>query len=566
MGVTYTDRLAWIKENLKIIDKDGQLVPLKANEGQLILFNTMNEQRGRGLPVRIALLKPRQVGWTTWTEAEGFYDVYHRKNWNAMAVSMDTDSTDVVFGMTKLFHQEMPNQRATDNTNRKEIVFSKPHRSRFVAQTAGKVGVGRSFRSQYLHCSEVAFWQNAKEQLAGLYQIVPERPETAIILETTANGVGGAFYDTFWEAVERHQAHPDSYRGFLPVFFPWYRFSEYAIEPTSEFWITDEEHQIAQEFGLTKAQMYWRKLKIEEVNGDVALFKQEYPATALEAFQASGNPVFTQTMIRTAEARASKQPRYCIFARSDGIENVDRRFNCWQVRELVRPNDQYCIGIDTMEGRLSDVQNPKSNLDCDGIVVLDRTRGEIVAAYHGRGTQVDLANQVLYACRHYNDAWVAPEIPNSMVVLNLLKEKGYENIYNRQIHDERVDAVDSENLGWRTNLITRKWLVDDFIKALREDAIIVGLQAIIDEMKTFIRDKSGKPIHMPGKHDDVLFAAMIALQVHQRCPLSATPYPYAYTGNAEPKTEPVHSAAYSGGVDDWMPEDDEDDYFESHTY
>lgn len=560
---TSYDLLNWIARNLKIIDKFGHLIGLYPNIGQLILYNTMNLQRERNLPVRINLLKPRQVGWTTWCEAEGFTDVYHKPNWNAMAVSMDTDSTDVVFRMTRLFHAEIPNPRPTDNTNRKELVFSAPHRSRFVSQTAGKVGVGRSDRIQYLHCSEVAFWQNAKEQLAGLYQVVPNMPGTVIIKETTANGVGGAFYDNFWDAVERRKSNPDDYTGYLPVFFPWYKFPEYDLKPPKTFSLTGEDKQLAGEFGLTAGQLYWRRIKIQELNGDESLFKQEYPATAREAFQASGNAVFTTKMLEFQESRAAKNPRYCIF-NHDEIENVARRFNCWQIATLPRHDHEYSMGIDTMEGRLSDVDDPKSDLDCDAVTIFDRTLGQIAAIYHGRGDQDELAKQCLWAAQKYSNAWVAPELPHSMLVLKAFKDAGYEHIYNRQVHDEMIETDDSENLGWRTTLITRKWLVDDFIAALRGD-LIVMFQALIGEMRTFIKDKTGKPTHMPSKHDDILFSAMIALQVHLRCPLEAKPYPYGSTLDSEDaeKPEPKRSIVYSGAIDDWQPYDEDDDFL--HT-
>lgn len=546
---TSYDRLNWIARNLKIIDKSGHLVGLYPNIGQLMLYNTMNLQRSQGLPVRIDLLKPRQVGWTTWSEAEGFCDVYHRPNWNAMAISRDIDSTDVVFRMTRLYHAEMPNQRPTDNTNRKEIIFSAPHRSRFVAQTAGKIGVGRSDRIQYLHCSEVAWWQNAKEQLAGLYQVVPSIPGTVIIKETTANGIGGAFYDSFWEGVERRKKNPKDYSGYLPVFFPWYKFPEYQLKAPDGFELTDEEEVIKAQFDLSHNQLNWRRLKIQELNGDVALFRQEYPATALEAFQASGNPVFTQSMIDYQKARCTMNPRYCVF-NDDRIEDVNRTFNCWQMARQPVLEHQYCLGADTMEGRLSDVQDVKSNLDCDGVVILDRTVGEVAAIYHGRGNQLELGKQCLWAGRAYNEAWVAPEIPMSMTLLNVFKEAGYENLYNRQIHDERLVTDDSENLGWRTTLVTRKWLVDDFIAVMRDNALLVMFMSIVDEMQTFIKDKVGKPIHMPGKHDDLLFALMIALQVHKRCPLNPEPYPFGSTDEEEPQSF-KKGIGYSGAVDDF---------------
>ncbi|GAI36006.1 unnamed protein product, partial [marine sediment metagenome] len=81
---------------------------------------------------------------------------------------------------------------------------------------------------------EVAFWANAKTQLLGLLQEVPADPDTIIVQESTANGVGGAFYETYWQAVERLRNNPEDYAGYIPIFLPWQIFPEYQTSLPSE--------------------------------------------------------------------------------------------------------------------------------------------------------------------------------------------------------------------------------------------------------------------------------------------------------------------------------------------
>lgn len=546
----------WIKRNLQIIDKEGLLRPLEPNIGQLMLAKMIIRQRQAGFPVRIVLLKPRQVGWSTWSEAEGFYYINAYPNRTALVVSADLDSTNLVFNMTKLYQQQMPEalRLPTTASTRKEIVFAPPHRSRFITQTAGKDVLGRGGTIHFFHASEVAFWPKAKEGMAAVLQMVPSKPDTTVILESTANGIGGYFYDIFQQAVDRWKT-TGKLEGYIPVFFPWFKFPEYQTLTPKGFSLDEEERDLRVEFGLTNEQIYFRRLKIQELSGDKALFRQEYPATHTEAFQTSGNPVFTAQMIHFQKAFL-KNARNAVFV-GEKIENVNRTFNCWQICAGVVEGHQYCMGIDTMEGRLSDVQNPKSTLDCDAAVIFDRTVGEVVAVYHGRGDQGELGKQCLWAARHYNDAWVAPEIPHSMVLLKVFKDAGYNNIYNRQVHDQRIAEQDSENLGWRTDLITRKWLVDDMVVALKSHSIKVCIKGILDEMETFIRDKNGKPIHQPSKHDDLLFALMIALQIHQRCPLSDLPYKDNYTGESV-APEKRESLATIGAIDECLFDEEEE--------
>lgn len=563
------DILNWIAENLKIIDKEGQLTNLSANIGQLKLHNTMNLQRHNGYPVRIALLKPRQVGWSTWSEAEGFTEVYHKPNWNAMAVSMDDESTNEVFRITQLFHTEMPVQRSTDHTTRREIIFSAPHRSRFVAVTAGKRGVGRSYRIQYLHASEVAWWRNAGEQLAGLYQMTPYKPGTTIILETTGFGMSGAFYETFWQAVARRKENRkkgklDDYSGFLPVFFPWFAFPEYqaAIPLHYELKPDDYEKELISKYGLCNEQLYWRRLKIEELRGDVTLFMQEFPATSREAFQVAGRNVFNAALLEKWQKGCTPGATVLFetIGRSEDIRpyNVDRQENCWRIWEKPVPGNEYTIGIDTQEGKQSDPDDPKSDYDWHAAEVLNRHGGALVAEYHGQGDQHFVGEQSLCAAKYYNNAWVAPELPYGQVVLDVLKQAGYNRIYDRQKHDEQRDVEDSFDLGWKTTNATRPKMIEDFKAGVNDGHISTKSEGLVGEMGTFVVDKNGKCVHLPGEKDDRVFAAMIAHQLHLRCPLRPLPYPFSSTADAE-KVKPKPTLARAGAIDDWEPGAEEDD-------
>ena len=70
--------ISWIGQNLRIIDKRAQLVPLVFNRHQMRLHMVMEMQAGRGLPVRIIVLKARQLGMSTGTEAIMFARAYNR--------------------------------------------------------------------------------------------------------------------------------------------------------------------------------------------------------------------------------------------------------------------------------------------------------------------------------------------------------------------------------------------------------------------------------------------------------------------------------------------------------
>jgi hypothetical protein len=535
---------------LKIISMYGDVVYLNCNPAQLMVHKALQMQHEKSLPVRAIILKARREGVSTYTEGRFFCDINRFPNRYACICSADLDATDKVFKMAKMFQDNMPSHAKIDtaHSNRKEIIYKSPHRSSFLCQTSGKGVLGRGGLTHYLHCTEFAFWDRAKEQFGGAAQEVPDSKNTAIIIESTANGVGDAFYDIFWQALEDWEKTEDL-NNYLPIFLPWFTFPDYQRPVTGDFKLDSDEKDILKRYNLTQEQMAWRRWAIKnKCQGDLDLFKQEYPSAPIEAFRHAGNPVFNSGILNEQQ-KSLGDVKYGIFVRSRGLvefEEVDRKTNCWQVYDL-NNNGQFTIGCDTAEGRVTDPADAKSKLDYHGMAIFNR-KGEFVAAYKGNCEQIDVAEQFYSAGLYYNMAYLAPEIPNGMVVLQKLKEYGYPNIYNRQTHDETLSVEDSDNLGWRTTLVTRKWLVDGFIQALR-DGIKVRCPWIYDEMTTFIKDKNGKPVHIAGKHDDVLFGAMIAVQLHLRMPLDQI-YPHEETGDIEENEFNYNDLAMMGAVDD----------------
>ena len=553
------DILGWMSRNLKIIDMGGNLIPLNVNIAQMMVHKTLLLQEEADLPVRAIILKARREGVSTYVQARFFEHVNTHENKVACVASADIDATQKVFNMTKLFQGHIPNPRKTAFSRRSEIVYAEPHRSSFLCQTAGKQVLGRGGAVNKFHATEFAFWADAKNQFGGAAQEIPDRAGTDIIIESTANGVGDAFYDMFWQARDDWVKTKDP-RNYLPIFLPWFIFPDYALPAPDYFELDDEEKDIKRRHDLNLNQMYWRRWAIKnKCQGDPDLFMQEYPATSLEAFRSSGTPIFSKKIIEN-QKKTVADIKYGVFIPGDKVtfEVVDRKINCWAMADPVIGECQYTLGIDTIEGKASDVADAKSKIDFHGCAVFNRTRLSYDCVFKGRIEQWELAEQCILAARYYNEAYVAPEMPIGMIVLQKFKDVGYPNIYNRTIHEDRISEDISEEYGWRTTTVTRKWLVDGFIAALRDGQVRVRIPWIIEEMEVFIRDKSGKPVHMPGKYDDCLFGAMIAMEMHKRVPYESGMYPDESTGGSD-EVEPALVLAKAGAIDPGV-EEDYDEY------
>ena len=569
---------SWMESNLKIVNIDGRIVPLSLNIAQRMLHKTIEEvQLSKGYPVRAIILKARRTGMSTYAEGRFFREINHRSHVNAVVASADIASTNKVFKMAKMFQKNMPVsvQRNTDYSNRKEIVYSDPHGSAFIAQTAGTDVLGRGGQTHYFHPTEFAFWKDAKTQFGGAMQEVPDK-DSMVIIESTANGIGGTFHDMFWQAMDDWK-YSKSPGNFLPIFLPWFvdpsywRKIPYDVKfkvgqphasNTPVEWLAVEDRMV-REYGLSKEQLYWRRWAIKnKCQNDLNLFQQEYPFSPEVAFNATGRNVFLHSKIEKLECKPGHAA--LLIKTSDHIqaESVQRTRNCWQIWRKPQEGHGYCIGIDTMEGTQSDPDDPKSNYDYHAVSVFNRNTGEIVAVYLGRGGQSEVGQQCVLAAKWYNNAWIAPELPMGMVVLDVLKESGYDRIYQRQMADEQRVESDSLNLGWRTTILTRPKMVDNFKTAFREGDIKIYSQDLVDEMKTFVYDKHGTPRHRSGKHDDLLFASMIALQLHLRLPFQSSPYPCSATGGQPEFETPLQHLSMSGAIDTWDGEDESDEFDE----
>ena len=265
---------------------DGQLVSLVLNKAQQYIHSKIEAQRKQKKRVRAIILKGRQQGCSTYTEARFYWRVTHRPGVRAFILTHEAESTSTLFDMAVRYHDNCPEfvRPSTEASNAKELVFGDLD-SGYKVGTAGNKGVGRGNNLQYFHGSEVAFWPHAEEHAKGILQAVPRANETEIILESTANGLGNYFHQ-MWQSAESGDS------DFLPIFVPWYWQEEYRADDVGSFEANDEEQSLMDQYGVDEGQLLWRREKVAElsVNGmdGYKAFKQEYPFTAAEAFQNTG--------------------------------------------------------------------------------------------------------------------------------------------------------------------------------------------------------------------------------------------------------------------------------------
>lgn len=284
---------------LKIRTKAGKVLPFELNEAQKYIHKRVEEQRAKTGKVRAIILKGRQQGCSTYVEGRFYWRVSHSKGVRAFILTHEEDATNNLFELAERYHENCPAlvKPSAGASNAKELYFDKLD-SGYKVGTAGNKAVGRSSTVQLFHGSEVGFWPNAQQHAAGIIQAIPDEPGTEAFLESTANGIGNYFHQQ-WQAAESGESE------YIAIFVPWYWQPEYKKAVPTGFRLTAEEQEYKDAYKLTLEQMAWRRAKIVELK-DETLFKQEYPATAAEAFQVSGQDPYikSETVMKARKAEA----------------------------------------------------------------------------------------------------------------------------------------------------------------------------------------------------------------------------------------------------------------------
>ena len=116
--------IAYIQRFLKIIDKSGHVVSFLLNEPQKRLYAVIKREWEAGRPVRIIILKARQMGFSTLTAAIIFWLAATAHAVRCMVVAHKDEATNNLFLMYKRFYENLPDaiKPSLLASNAKELV------------------------------------------------------------------------------------------------------------------------------------------------------------------------------------------------------------------------------------------------------------------------------------------------------------------------------------------------------------------------------------------------------------------------------------------------------------
>lgn len=565
---------AWFEVHGRIADKAGNIVRPQLNYLQLCVERLVAFCEAHGLPCRILILKPRQKGSTTYSGA----NIYHRlrrRRTSACIIGGQYSQTQNAWKIVDLYNTHDAFEWGNEGTvNQERGKWS--HGSELVPETARDYDAGRSGTFQALLATEVARWAEegaakARDVLAGILKCVPPLPDTLVILETTAKGASGDFYERWGRArsLEDFMANPVP-GDFVRIFAPWFEFEDSALRLTpeqkdeirktldAEEWYRGEQELIDaygnNDGGTTRLggsvtgydvweQLAWRRWAIEnECERDVEVFNQDYPDTPENAFLRSGRRRFNNAgLAYLAKRKATRRARLGVLEEQSGSAGgvVWRETTASeatvQVWEQPMEGRRYLISADTMTGAS---QTTGADPDCHSVLVLRQGWHESGRGWHPPAVvarlappcrwDIDILEAAVWRLSLYyggnpQGCLIVPEVNMDRGMIELLKLRGA-RIYERRQYNRREDRMTGA-LGWQTNSTTREAMIERLARAIREygrdgEGIEVWCPHIIAELENFIVKDNGRSEAESGWHDDDVLSLAIGLETLN----GATPY------------------------------------------
>lgn len=543
------DFYKFAKMNLYIKDKFANIVPFVPNEPQRALIDyvllCIEEKR----PVKVIILKARQMGFSTAVEAICYWWTSTNFNINSVIIGNDEKSSLNLYRMFR---------RYFDNTNilfkpsvryntKSDLTFEKFDESgkqiglgsAIKIETAKNKSAGRSDTVNFLHASELGAWENGEDLVASLMQTVPdaevmEKP-SMVFLESTAEGRGNYFHKEYVAAVNKKN-------NYQPLFAPWWILDTYERDATFEDLgqLNDYEKFLVElmrkghetlghrfpisEESIPRKLAYYRR-KAKDFAATPERLPQEYPSTWEESFIASGKNVFNPLALQEMEKDATPLEDVDYYKITPLEDRPYEEFELEKVQfepnetpddftykaplkiwEKPKPYKEYVIGADVAEGLKGG--------DFSVATVVDISTMEVVARWRGH-CDPDKFGEILGALgTYYNYALIGVEVNNhGLTTVQKLRDTFYTNLYKRDRGYDEEWETPTVNLGWKTDMRTKRLMIDDLIKLVRERVIKDRDIVFINEAFSYVRDERGRMNAEEGSHDDVVMSTAIAYQL-----------------------------------------------------
>lgn len=469
-----------IEKLLCISDKNGEDVDFILNNAQRHLDENLT---GRDL-----VPKARQEGVSSYFLARYLIACLGKRNTKAVVISHDHESTQRMLSKVKYYINHIRGPAPVIHNSSANLITFPKNDSMFYIGTAGSRKFGRGDTITHLHCSEYAYWPNPQELIKGLFQAVP-MGTGEIAIESTGNGFNDYHRRCFraYQGASQWTCH----------FLPWHTFPEYSFEltPEEEADFLDRLDEELEEDKLTStltpSQIAWRRVKLEELDYDLRAFRQEYPMTLDECFQASGQSVFHRIN----------------YVASDLWQKADTHTRILEGHP--KKDYTYVAGADVGGG----VGKDASVLS----IICVETMDQVLEYTNNNLDPEAFAYKCQSILKSFDNPYFVVESNNHGILTLAILNKVYPNnmLHRSPSSGNAVEERRLHNLGYRTTARSKPLMVGRLRSILAQDKGQGGLTIfsplLRDQLSTFIEHSNGKMGAQDGCEDDCVMAMACAI-------------------------------------------------------
>ena len=523
---------AWryIEKYAMIQSESGGIVNITLNESQVILYEEMAKMKEEGRPVRINDGKSRQVGGTTLISCL-FFCLTAFVPGKSCGIVADTKEHGMgILEKYKTLYATTPEFLksklilATNNSSELSFDYGNGVKSTFKVVVQGDKA-GRSAHYNYLHESEVAYWDDIAETMGALDSTVAFSDRDSIIVrETTSCGTN------HWKYVfDIGLTGRGTYKS---VFIPWYVKKEYRV-PWKDHAVNDYENKLFAK-GLEKEQVMWWRVMWENHGEDYRVMGREFPTTVSEMFLSTGFSFFPpEIVVDIKDACLGEQPllvgdfAYDFRSSSDG-----RKFEMLSIKPCRAKNGKTKILVEPKAGHpyMLAVDPAKSGTDYWAGHIIDNSNFEQCATFHVEGRQIyeDEAVKQLFCLFEFyrlggisesgakkfkdmsNKMLLTYESNTASTIGGDFSKFGVRDIYINK-DNYSLNSKATVNWGWRTTAVNRMAMLSELKMLIRDCPSCIHDYDTAVELETFqeVPNQTGigtKPQAIKGSHDDLVMA------------------------------------------------------------
>jgi hypothetical protein len=538
----------WFSAYARIKDKRGKIVQPILNPMQQEICDAIGWCLTNNRPIRLVILKPRQVGLSTIIVAALYWFMLTRSIEGCVIGGQDDQVKSLWEYFKRYASTDLMNWGISKDVQAEKAVFS--NGSRCLHETAGDPEAGRGNAFHFVLCTEAARWReggvcDADQVLAGILSCVPMLPETCVVLESTARGPTGPFYEYYQSAVSLEEAKAGEWAdsGFIKIFSPWYVHDQHReLHPIPEqerhieTTYTADERDMVQRFNLESSQIRWYRSAFHQIaKKEPATMKREFPATEEEAFHSTSNQRFNS--VGLAHFRQQSVLAHPEFGLLEGQNNryafipTEESYAKFVLYEQPVAPLRYLIAVDTMTARYT---NP-DDMDCHSALVI---RSGYMDEFTHAWKPPKVVCRLAYKCRldidlltediwrmsqFYGNCKIIPEANQERGLIAGLLKKGAD-VYEQMTTDRKGNARKEKSTGMygiqttggQAGTGSRNRMIEMLATAIREyntpmDGLEILDRPLVQELEDFIVHPSGKAEAAPGKHDDDVMALAIGI-------------------------------------------------------